>query len=130
VAGGPLLARGAVPAFALAFALALAVAPAPASAVFPAPALAVSPGPALAVVVALALAVAPVPALTVAPVLAFAPAAVDRAPGSATLSAVPPIPAAVAIAPVTSSRPSAAMPAVSRLCPRGHDRRRRGAWDG
>jgi hypothetical protein len=92
----------------------------------------------LAVVVALALAVAPVPAFPVAPVpaftvalvFAFAPAVLDRGPGSATLSAIPPTPAAVAIAPITSSRPNAAIPAVSRLCPRSHDRRRRGAWDG
>ena len=78
----------------------------------------------------LALAVAPVPAFTVAPVLAFAAAVVDRVPGSATLAAVLPLPVALTIAPIASSRPNAAIPAVSRLCPRGHDRRRRGAWDG
>ena len=84
----------------------------------------------LAVVVALALAVAPVPALTVALVLALALAVVDRAPGSATLAAVLPPPATVAIAPITSSRPKAAIAAVSRWCPRSHDGGRRGAWDG
>ena len=60
----------------------------------------------------------PVPAFTVALVLAFALAVVDRAPGSATFAAVLPLPAAQPIAPITSSRPSAAIPAVSRLCPR------------
>jgi hypothetical protein len=83
---------------------------------------------ACAVALALALTAALVLALTAALVLAFAAAlalafalaTVDRVPGSATFAAVLPLPAAQPVAPITRSRPNDAIPAVSRLCLRGH----------
>jgi hypothetical protein len=105
-------ALGFAPAFTLGFAPAFALAFAPGFTVALARAFTVAFAPGFTVALVLAFTVALVPA--------FALATVDSVPGSATFTAVLPLPAAQPIAPITRSRPNAAIPADSRLCLRGH----------